>query len=154
MTAGKKLTGSDATRARPGLSLERFATTAHADLRFAPLNVFLLVAVFAVGLAIHLTSHSFSVTAVGLGLGSALVLAVCIRLTQVWETVVILGTADCLLIYLALRPTSAILPAVESMGLGALGGLTAFGQTAAADEVERAELSTEEKAGPAGAGES
>jgi len=105
----KKLTGSDATRARPGLSLERFATTARADLRFAPLNVFLLVAVFAVGLAIHLASHPFSVTAVGLGLGSALVLAVCIRLTQVWETVVILGTADCLLIYLALRPGSEIL---------------------------------------------
>lgn len=105
----KKLTGSDATRVRPGLSLERFATTARADLRFAPLNVFLLVAVFAAGLAVHLASHSFSVTAVGLALGSALVLAVCIRLTQVWETVVILGTADCLLIYLALRPTSAIL---------------------------------------------
>jgi regulator of protease activity HflC (stomatin/prohibitin superfamily) len=105
----KKLTGSDATRARPGLSLERFATTARADLRFAPLNVFLLVAVFAIGLVVHLARHSFSVTAVSLALGSALVLAVCIRLTQVWETVVILGTADCLLIYLTLRPTSEIL---------------------------------------------
>jgi hypothetical protein len=44
--------------------------------------------------------------------------------------------------------------AVETMGLGALGGLTAFGQTAAAGEVERAEPSTEEATGPAGAGES
>jgi len=98
-----------ATRGLVGFSVERFATTARADLRFAPLNVFLLVAVFAVGLAVHLAVHEFSGTAVGLALGSALCLAVCLRVTQIWEVALILGTADCLLIYLRLRPASEIL---------------------------------------------
>ena len=47
--------------------------------------------------------------AVGLALGSALALAVLLRIAQVWGAVVVLGTADCLLIYLELRPQSAIL---------------------------------------------
>ena len=92
-----------------GLSLESFATSARADLRFSPLNAFVLVVIFAIGLAVHVTLHPFSVDAVALCLGSALVLALCIRVTQVWEAVVILGTADCLLIYLAMRPESEIL---------------------------------------------
>ena len=105
----QKLSGSENGKSLLGLSLERFATTARADLRFAPLNVFLLVAIFALGLAVHLTLHQFSARAVVLCLGSALVLAICIRVTQVWEAVVILGTADCLLIFLMLRPESEIL---------------------------------------------
>ncbi len=104
-----KTTGSELGKALWALSLERFATTARADLRFAPLNVFLLVAIFALGLAVHLTLSPFTVDAVALCLGSALVLALCIRTAQVWEAVVILGTADCLLIYLKLRPDSEVL---------------------------------------------
>ena len=104
-----KRSGSDISRTLVGLSLERFATTARADLRFAPLNVFLLVTIFTVGLVVHLARNPFSVEAVALALGSALVLALCIRVTQVWEAVVILGTADCLLIYLTLRPDSEVL---------------------------------------------
>ena len=41
----------------------------------------------------HLNRNSFSIEAVLLFLGSALILALLIRLTQVWEAVVILGTA-------------------------------------------------------------
>jgi regulator of protease activity HflC (stomatin/prohibitin superfamily) len=91
------------------MSLEKFATTIRADFRFSPLNVLFLVAIFALGLVIHLNVHGFSVMAVALGLGSALVLAVLIRCTQVWEAVVVLGTADCLTIYLLMRPQSEIL---------------------------------------------
>ena len=113
------------------LSLEKFATTLRADFRFAPLNVLLLVAIFVTGLVVHLAVHAFTVEAVVLCLGSALALAVLLRLSQVWEAVVVLGTADCLVTFLTLRPDSEVLlvtTAVETMGLGALGGLTAFGR--------------------------
>jgi len=105
----RKPTGSEVASALWSLSVERFATTARADLRFAPLNVFLLIGVFALGLAVHLSTRPFSAEAVALCLGSALVLAVCIRVAQVWEAVVILGAADCLLIFLTLRPDSEVL---------------------------------------------
>ncbi len=98
-----------ARRGLPGISLERFSTTLRADFRFAPLNVLVLVAIYVAGLVIHLSLHPFSVLAVELALGSALVLAVLIRLTQVWEAVVLLGTADALAIFLQLRPESEVL---------------------------------------------
>ncbi|UCF21655.1 MAG: slipin family protein [Gemmatimonadota bacterium] len=98
-----------ASRGLPSLSLEKFSATLRADFRFAPLNVLLLVTIYVTGLVIHLSLHPFSVLAVELTLGSALVLAVLIRLTQVWEAVVILGTADALAIFLQLRPESEVL---------------------------------------------
>ena len=96
-------------KALAGLSLERFATTIRADFRFAPLNGLLLVAIFVIGLVVHLALHSFSAQAVMLCLGSALCLAVLLRLTQVWEVLVVFGTADCLTTYLMLRPESEVL---------------------------------------------
>jgi regulator of protease activity HflC (stomatin/prohibitin superfamily) len=92
-----------------GLSLERFATTMRADFRFAPLNALLIVGIFVLGLVIHLTQHPLRVEAVVIALGSALCLALLIRMTQVWEAVVIFGTADCLVAYLLLRPDAEIL---------------------------------------------
>ena len=92
-----------------GFSLEKFATTLRADFRFAPLNVLILVAIFVIGLVMHLILYSFSIQAVLLFLVSALALSGLVRLTQVWESVIILGTADCLISYLALRPESAVL---------------------------------------------
>jgi hypothetical protein len=62
-----------------------------------------------IGLVVHLNTYAFTMNAVLLSLGSALALALLIRMTQVWEAVVILGTADCLLIYLKMRPDSEIL---------------------------------------------
>ena len=70
-------------------ALERFATTARADFRFAPLNALLLVAIFVLGLAVHLSFYSFGVEAVALALGSALVLAVLLHTAQIWEAVVL-----------------------------------------------------------------
>ncbi len=90
------------------LSLEKFATTLRADFRFAPLNVLLLIGVIVVGLVIHLNRHAFDLEAVLMFLGSALCLAALIRLTQVWESVVILGTAACLVGYLRLRPQGEV----------------------------------------------
>jgi hypothetical protein len=95
-------------KALSGFSIEKFATGLRADFRFAPLNVLLLVAFFVVGFVIHLFVHSFSLHAVQIFIGSALVLALCLRATQVWEAMVILATADGLLGYLSLRPESDV----------------------------------------------
>lgn len=89
--------------------LEKSSTTLRADFRFAPLNILALVAIFVVGLVVHLSLYSFSPTAVLLFIGSALFLAVIFRLTQVWESVLIFATADCLMAYLHLRPESEVL---------------------------------------------
>ena len=102
-------TPSGGVGALAAFSLEKFSTSLRADFRFAPINVLLLVMIFVIGLFIHLAMHPFSVQAVTLALGSALVLAFLLRLTQVWEAMVILGAADCLIIYLQLRPESEVL---------------------------------------------
>ena len=90
-------------------SLEKFATSMRADFRFAPVNVFLLIAIFVIGLVIHLIVFDFSFEAVTLAVGSAIGLAILLRLSQVWESVVILGTVASFCIYLELRPESEIL---------------------------------------------
>ncbi len=92
-----------------GLGLDRFAMSFQADFRFAPVNALLLIGVFVIGLVVHLNLYAYSPRAVILFLGSALLLAVLVRVTQVWETMVILGTGACLLGYLRLRPESEIL---------------------------------------------
>ncbi len=91
------------------ISFERFSTSSRADFRFAPLNVLLMVGFFVAGLVVHLNVYPFSPYAVGLSLGSALALSVLLRITQVWEAVVILATANSLAVYLELRPESEIL---------------------------------------------
>ncbi len=101
----------------PRLSLERFATSSRADFRFAPLNVLLLVGFFVAGLVVHLSVYPFSLPAVVFTLGSALVLSLLLRLTQVWEAVVILATANSLGIYLELRPDSEILIATTIVAM-------------------------------------
>ena len=99
---------SDSGKTGGGFSLESFATTLRADFRFAPLNVLILVAIFVIGLFIHLSTYSFTVPAVVMFIGSALALAVLLRVTQVWEAVVVMGTADGLTAYLLLRPESDV----------------------------------------------
>jgi hypothetical protein len=89
--------------------LEQFATSMRADFRFAPLNALLLIGIFGAGLAMHLSVHEFDVMAVRLAMGSALALAVLLRLTQVWEAVVVLGTTSALAIFVLMRPHSEVL---------------------------------------------
>jgi regulator of protease activity HflC (stomatin/prohibitin superfamily) len=101
----------------PGFSIEKFATSIRADFRFAPLNILLLVAIFVIGLVVHLILYPFSMNVVLLFVLSALALASCLRLAQVWEVVVILGTADGLIGYLMLRPESQVFLATVAVGL-------------------------------------
>ena len=93
-------------KSRTGISFERFASSSRADFRFAPLNGLLLVAIYVAGLTLHINLYEFSPDAVFLTLGSALGLTVLLRLTQVWEAVVILGTTTCLVMYIAWNPDS------------------------------------------------
>ncbi len=104
-------------RDRHRMSLERFATTMRADLRFAPVNGLALVALVVAGLVVHLNVHPFSVEAVLLAVGSALGLVVVLRSFQMWEAVVVFGTADCLYIFLEMRPDSEILLATIIVAL-------------------------------------
>ncbi len=104
-------------RGLPGFSLEKFATSSRADFRFAPLNVLLLVALMVAGLVLHLSVYPFAMHAVLLSIGSALALAVLLRLTQVWEAVLVLATANCLALYVELRPESEILIASTIVAL-------------------------------------
>jgi regulator of protease activity HflC (stomatin/prohibitin superfamily) len=92
-------------------SLERFATTLRADFRFAPLNALLLVAFFVVGLLVQLgvSERASTLQVVAIYLGTALVLAVLLRVAQVWEVLVVLGTAAGLVAYAVLGEESAIL---------------------------------------------
>ena len=96
-------------RPQVSISFEKFAASSRADFRFSPLNVLILVLITVAGLVVHLRVHDFTMDAVALSLGSALALGLLLRLTQVWEAVVILGTGVCLAFYLHLRPDSEIL---------------------------------------------
>jgi regulator of protease activity HflC (stomatin/prohibitin superfamily) len=87
----------------------KLISSLRADFRFAPLNALLLIGIFVAGLVLHLNTYPFNTDAVLLFMLSALALAMILRMAQVWETVVILGAADCLAGYLHLRPNSDIL---------------------------------------------
>jgi len=97
------------TKTLKGFSPEIFATTLRADFRFAPINMMIMVVIFVVGLAVHLSLNEFSYYAVGICLGSAVVFPLILRIFQVWETTIGLGTLAGLVAFLYLRPDSVIL---------------------------------------------
>ncbi|MFC1530156.1 slipin family protein [Gemmatimonadota bacterium] len=71
----------------------------------------ILIGVFLVGMIIHLSVYEFTVLVVGFTLGSAVFFALALKKLQVWETVLVLGTINGLLVYLTMRPESAVLVA-------------------------------------------
>jgi len=91
------------------LSPDTFAKSLRADFRFAPHNALLMIGIFLVGLIVHLNRYSFSEEAVAIMLGSAVAFVGLLRLFQIWETIVVCGTLDGLMIYLILRPESDVL---------------------------------------------
>jgi regulator of protease activity HflC (stomatin/prohibitin superfamily) len=90
-------------------ALERFATSFHADFRFGPLNIMILVALCLVGLMIHLSVFPFQLQVVITMVGIALGLSVLIRLSQIWEAVLVFTTMAALWTYINHRPESWIL---------------------------------------------
>jgi regulator of protease activity HflC (stomatin/prohibitin superfamily) len=89
--------------------LEKFAVSFHADFRFAPINIAILVVMCMVGLVVHFTVHPFEIDAVITMVGAAVLLASLFRLSQVWESVLILTTLGALATYLRHRPDSWVL---------------------------------------------
>ena len=91
------------------ISLEKFAVSFRADYRFGPINIFLLVGISMIGLIAHLSVHSYSLLAVKFTIIAALVMAVTFRITQVWESVLIMATLAGLACYILIMPRSTIL---------------------------------------------
>jgi regulator of protease activity HflC (stomatin/prohibitin superfamily) len=92
-------------------ALERFATSFHADYRFAPINIMALLAICIAGLVAHVMVYPFDIDVVITMFGAALSLAVLLRVCQIWETAIVLTTVAGLVTYLRHRPESAILVA-------------------------------------------
>ncbi len=90
-------------------ALERFATSFHADFRFGPLNIMILVVLCLLGLTIHLSVFPFRLQVVITMVGIALILSVLFRLSQIWEAVLVFTTMAALWTYLNHRPESWIL---------------------------------------------
>lgn len=96
-------------KSRAGISFERFSSSSRADFRFAPVNFLLLVGFYVAGLTVHINVYDFSPDAVYLSLGAALILSFLLRFTQVWEAVIVLGTATCLSMYIRWVPDTGVL---------------------------------------------
>jgi len=90
-------------------ALERFSTTFIADFRFGPLNIMVLVIVCLLGLVIHLSIYPFRFEVVINMVSAALIMAICFRVTQIWESVIVITTLLALVTYLYNRPGSWIL---------------------------------------------
>jgi regulator of protease activity HflC (stomatin/prohibitin superfamily) len=83
--------------------LEKFAIGSRADYRFAPFNALLLMGLMLIGLAVHIVVEGFSVVPVVYAILAALLLIGMLRLTQLWEGVVITGAIVTLAGYLCFR---------------------------------------------------
>ncbi len=90
-------------------ALEKFATTFMADFRFGPLNIVILVLISLIGLTIHLSLYTYDIEVVITIIALALGMAVCFRLAQIWETVLVLTTLFALITYIHHRPESLVL---------------------------------------------
>ncbi len=89
--------------------LERFAISFRADYRFGPLNIAVLVVLCLAGLFVHLAIFPFRLDAVITMGVAAIALGSLLRVSQVWESVVIFTTVAAFWTYLRHRPESWIL---------------------------------------------
>ncbi|HOC41463.1 MAG TPA: slipin family protein [Thermoanaerobaculales bacterium] len=90
-------------------ALDRLAASLRTDFRFGPLNIVILVLISLAGLFVHLSVAAFNIEIVITMLALAVVLSTLFRVSQVWESVLILTTLSALLTYLRHRPDSSIL---------------------------------------------
>jgi regulator of protease activity HflC (stomatin/prohibitin superfamily) len=93
------------------LALDRLVASLRTDFRFGPLNIMILVLISLAGLFVHLAVSEFRIEAVITMLALAVALSALFRVSQVWESVLILTTLSGLFTYLRHRPDSAILVA-------------------------------------------
>ena len=101
-------------------ALEKFAIGFHADFRFGSINALILIVLCLAGMVAHLAIFSFDLEVVITMVSVALGMAILLRISQVWEAVVILTTVAAILTFLRHRPESWILvTAVVLAGLAA-----------------------------------
>ncbi len=97
-------------------ALERFATSFRADFRYGPVNITILLVLCLGGLAAHLALHPFDLEVVVCFLFTALGLALCLRVSQIWEAALLLTPLAALGIYLSARPDSWVLVSAVAVG--------------------------------------
>jgi len=98
--------------------LERFAISFRADYRFGPLNIAIVIGLCLAGLVAHLATHDFDLEVVLTMASAALILAVVLRMSQIWESALVMTTIVAVGTYLRHRPESGILvTAVIAAGL-------------------------------------
>ncbi len=101
-------------------ALEKFAIGFHADFRFGSINALILIVLCLAGMVAHLATFGFDLEVVYTMVVTALGMAILLRISQVWEAVVILTTVAAILTFLRHRPESWILvTAVVIAGLAA-----------------------------------
>jgi regulator of protease activity HflC (stomatin/prohibitin superfamily) len=97
---------------KPGFkldALERFATSFRADFRFGPLNIMILVSICLIGLFAHFALHPFTIDAVITMVAIALGMSTLLRVSQIWESTLVLTTAAALWAFIEHRPESLVL---------------------------------------------
>jgi len=97
-------------------ALDRFSASFHADYRYGPLNIFLLLLISLAALGVHFTLHPFRIEVVYGMLGTALGLAILLRLGQIWEAALLCTAGAGLGLFLYLRPNSEVLVAAIVLG--------------------------------------
>jgi hypothetical protein len=90
-------------------ALEQFAASFHADFRFSSINVMALITLCLTGLILHLCIFPFSLSVVITIVSVALALSLIIRISQIWEVVLIFTALAAVVTYLRHRPESWIL---------------------------------------------
>jgi regulator of protease activity HflC (stomatin/prohibitin superfamily) len=90
-------------------ALEQFAAGFHADFRFSSTNILVLITLCLMGLILHLCVFPFELSVVITIISVALVMSLIIRITQVWEVVLILTALSAVSTYLRHQPESWIL---------------------------------------------
>jgi regulator of protease activity HflC (stomatin/prohibitin superfamily) len=105
-----------ARKTNPFEALESFSRGFHADFRYGPLNILLLLLICLTGLSVHLTLFPFKVDVVVDMAVVALSLAILLRVSQVWEATLVFTAVGALALFLRHRPDSAILVASILVG--------------------------------------
>jgi regulator of protease activity HflC (stomatin/prohibitin superfamily) len=90
-------------------ALEQFATSFQADFRFSPLNIMLLITLCLIGMGLHFLLFPFNLQVVITTMAVALGLSLFIRITQIWEVVLVSTALAAMGVYLRHRPESWIL---------------------------------------------
>ena len=89
-------------------ALEQFAASFHADFRFTSVNIMVLITLSLAGLILHLCVFPFKLSVVVTIVSVALGLSLVIRITQIWEAVLIFTVMAAVVTYLRHRPESGM----------------------------------------------